>query len=115
MQLADWLGLMAPATLPGAAVFIWRVVAKAEDRTRPDLAEAEKRNTANADKAHAAIGEKIDRSDCTVDNGLAALGNRMDGLDGEVDAIKDKLADTREDVAALKAYLLRPHPWCCQQ
>ena len=105
MELSHWLGLMTPATALGAAVFIWR----AGDRARPDLAEAEKRIIANAEKAHAAIGEKIRRLDCTVDNGLAALGNRMDGLDWKVDAIKNNLADTREDVAALKAYLLPPH------
>ena len=109
MEVSHWLGLMTPATLLGAAVFIWRVVAKAGERARLDLAEAEKRIIANADKAHAAIGEKIDRLDCTVDNGLAALGNRMDGLDRKADAIKDKLADTREEVVALKAYLLPPH------
>ena len=90
-------------------------MAKAGDRARSDLAEAEKRITANADKAHAAIGERIDRLNDKVATGLAALGDRMDGLDRKVDAIKDKLADTREDVAALKAYLLPPHPRRRQQ
>lgn len=76
MELSHWLGLMTPATLLGAAVFIWRVVAKAGDRARSDLAEAEERITANADKAHTAIGERIDRLNGKVDSELAALGNR---------------------------------------
>ena len=83
LDLTDWLGLMTPATVLGGAVFIWRVVAKAGDLAREDLAEAEKRIVANADKGHAATGESIDR-----------LGRRAA-------AIKGGRADAGEDLAAL--------------
>ena len=118
----DWLEVMTPATVVGAAVFIWRVVARAGDLARADQAGAEKRITANADRAHAAIGERIDRLNgridrlnAKVDGGHAALAERFESLARKADATTDRLADTREDVAALKAYLLPPHPQRPQQ
>lgn len=122
MEHMDWLELITPATVLGAAVFIWRVVARAGDLAKAGQAESEKRITANADRAHAAIGERIDRLNgrtdrlnAKVDGGNAALGERIEGLARKADAMKDRLADTREDVAALKAYLLPPHPQRPQQ
>ena len=130
VELKDWLGLLTPATILGTAVFIWRVLARSEDRI-----------TANADKAHAAIGERIGALDNKVDGVESRLNQRIDALDnnlnGKIDGvesrlnskidgvesrldhkvnavdnkvsdIKDKLAETREDVAVLKAHIVTP-------
>lgn len=119
MELKDWLGLLTPATVLGAAIFIWRVLARSEDRTKTDLARTEERITANADKAHVAIGERIGALDNKVDGVESRLNGKIDGVesrldhkinavDNKVSAIKDKLAETREDVAVLKAHIVTP-------
>lgn len=98
MEPTHWLGLVTPATALCAAVLISRVVAREGDLAKANLAEAEERIPANADKRHAAIGESIDRPD----GGLAALGENIDRLDRKAEAVKGRLADTREALAALR-------------
>ena len=108
MELRDWLGLMNLATVLGATVFIWRVVERTGDLARADLAAWESRITAHLDKLQAATCEKIDRFIGGVDGGCAAPGERFEELAARVDAVSDRLEETREDVAALKACLAPP-------
>ena len=109
VELKDWLGLLTPATVVGAANFMWRVLARLEDRAKTNLARTVERiTTANTESAQAAIGEGIGALDNKIDGMESRLDQKINAVDNKVSAIKDKLAETREDVAPLKAHIVAP-------